>query len=36
MKGKYITIEGIEGIGKSFFIEKLKNKDNFVIKDTDL
>ena len=34
MKGKYISIEGIEGIGKSFFLDKITNA--FVIKDTEL
>ena len=36
-KGKYVTFEGINGVGKTFYLskfkEKFKNKDFFIIDD---
>ena len=33
-KGRYITIEGLEGVGKTYFIERLS--DVYAIPDTSL
>ncbi len=36
MKGKFITIEGTDGVGKSHYLNKLREKGKQVIMDEDL
>ncbi len=36
MKGKFITIEGTDGVGKSYYLTKLRESGNQVIMDEDL
>ncbi len=34
--GSYITIEGVEGVGKSFYLDRIKNAKIKVVKDDDV
>ncbi len=36
MNGKFITIEGTDGVGKSYYLTKLRESGNQVIMDEDL